>query len=168
MQIEFDNKIINKIKFHIKSNEKLNILSINKIINIKISSNQVFNYIINFEKTNNIRRINKFHQSVNAKLNKGDLYISCIETLEQRSFKLNNKYSWIPLNIITLTDFLINRTIPKLPYIKKIYFLITKGKKRAISKTEGLGRLIACGFEILDFYEYKNLLYIVSKKKTSP
>ena len=59
-------------------------------------------------------------------------------------------------------DEIIPNTVFSNPF-KQIYFNLTKGKIRVISKAEAVGRLISCGFEILEFFEYKNLLYIVSK-----
>ena len=41
--------------------------------------------IINLGIVNNIRWINKFHEAVNEKLNNGDIYVSCGETLVERT-----------------------------------------------------------------------------------
>ena len=37
--------------------------------------------------------------------------------------------------------------LPKLKLTKSIYFIITKGKGRVLSKAETYGRLYSCGFE---------------------
>ena len=58
--------------------------------------------------------------------------------------------------------------IPKLPGLKVIYFAITRGHNRVISKAEILGRLISCGFNILRYFEHENMLYVISKKRNNP
>jgi lipopolysaccharide/colanic/teichoic acid biosynthesis glycosyltransferase len=57
---------------------------------------------------------------------------------------------------------------PKIPVFQKLYFAITNGKDRALSKSEGLGRLYYCGFNVIAITEYDNLLYYVAKKKRIP
>ena len=41
-----------------------------------------------------------------------------------------------------------------MPGLKKIYFGITNGHNRVISKAEILGRIISCGFEVLEYFEF--------------
>ena len=126
------------------------------------------NFIYCNKKINNIRRVNKFHELVNSKLNQDGIYVSYVETLEQRRLRIRNKAFIGFKNIIRIIDFIYKRLIPKLPLLKKIYFSLTKGKNRVISKAEALGRVISCGFEVLEFFEYQNLLYIISKKVKEP
>ncbi len=123
---------------------------------------------INFDKVNDIRRINKFHQKVNDILDYNELYICCGETLEQRRVRVKNKTLLGFKNLIRILDFFYKRVIPKLPFLKRFYFFITNGQNRVISKTEMLGRLVSCGFEILEYFEYQNLFYIISKKRSMP
>ena len=124
--------------------------------------------LINLKKVNNIRRINKFYESINSKLNKEEIYVSCAETLEERRKRVRNKSPLGFKSIIRIIDFLYKRVLPKLPLLKVIYFFFTKGHNRVISKTEVLGRLISCGFNILEYFEHQNILYIISKKIKNP
>jgi lipopolysaccharide/colanic/teichoic acid biosynthesis glycosyltransferase len=56
--------------------------------------------------------------------------------------------------------------MPKLTFTKKIYFRITRGKNQAFSKSEALGRLYSCGFEIVaEMYHDENFYFIVKKVK---
>ena len=159
--------LLKKFNNHIDINEDLEILHINKIDQLNISNRKNLHYIINFEKTNNIRRINKFHNNINDQLNLNDIYISCLETLERRE-KLKKENFFIFRFLLTVYDFLIYRILPKISIFKQIYFFITRGKNRVISKTESLGRLISCGFEIVDYFEHNNIFYIISKKIKEP
>ena len=45
---------------------------------------------------------------------------------------------------------MFHRVFPKLAITKQIYFILTNGKNRVISKAEVLGRLSFCGYELID------------------
>lgn len=124
--------------------------------------------VISLQKINDIRYINKYFEKVNSKLNNGGVFIGCLETLSARRNRKNiNK---IPLlNSLFFTfEFLFKRILPKVSFTKKHYFDLTKGNDRLLSKAEGLGRLVSCGFSIMDFKSINNLLYFVVKKVKEP
>ena len=58
---------------------------------ILTSSNTKLRSVINLEKVNNIRRINKFHEAVNQALTKNGIYVSCTQTLESRRKLIREK-----------------------------------------------------------------------------
>ena len=58
--------------------------------------------------------------------------------------------------------------MPKLPVLKKIYFSITQGKDRLLSKAEALGRLVCCGFDIIDYKKNDGIYYFAAKKVKQP
>ena len=148
-------------------NNNVFILKTSNIFNIN-SINRKPNIFINIGLVNNIRRINKFHNSVNIKMDINSHYIICSETLEERRKRVWTKSPKGFKYLVRLLDFIYKRVIPKLPIIKKVYFLVTKGRNRVISKPEILGRLISCGFEIIQYFEYENLFYVISKKIKQP
>lgn len=126
------------------------------------------NSLINLSKINNIRRINKFFESVNTKLEKGDIYIICLETFQAR--KKRHRLGNIPFikNLWFSIEFIFLRVFPKIWGLKKIYFTFTKGRNRLLSKAEAMGRLVSCGFEIIESYGHDGITYIVSRKVKDP
>jgi hypothetical protein len=66
------------------------------------------------------------------------------------------------------TEFVFLRIFPKLPVLKKIYFGLTGGQGRLLSKAEMLGRLVACGFEILKHESTNGITRFVVKKVKKP
>ncbi len=133
----------------------------------KIAAGQ-YQTIINLKRVNDIRWINKFFEVVNSKLNKGDLFIGYVETKNNRKDRILNKMSF-PFNWIRYTgDFLLHRALPKMKFSKRIYFYITKGHNRVLTKAETLGRLASCGFEIKDVKEIGKLTYFVTEKIREP
>lgn len=133
-----------------------------------INNQCAFNSIINLSKVNNIRYINKFFEKVNGKLQNGDTFICCFETIQAR--KQKDRIGNIPVirNIYFGFEFVFLRMFPKIWGFKKIYFLITKGRNRLLSKAEGLGRLVSCGFEIKAVEAFAGITYVVCVKKQEP
>jgi len=124
--------------------------------------------VIVLDKINNFRQINKHLEQVNSKLPYGGLLLGCFETFRARS---NNKNIYkIPVlkNIYFGFEFIFKRVFPKLPLFKKIYFSITKGKNRLLSKAESLGRLVSCGFEIVDYRQIDGIHYFAARKIKEP
>jgi lipopolysaccharide/colanic/teichoic acid biosynthesis glycosyltransferase len=156
-----------------KLNKYLNIEIVNKaILETKHESNlNNFNepgLIVNLERINNVRRINKFHERINVTLVENGMYLSCAETLNERSRRYQKKAPYGLKIIIRFIDFIWKRLIPKVPILKKIYFALTNGHNRVLSKSEILGRIISCGFEVEEYFEYNNLLYVIAKKIKNP
>jgi len=123
---------------------------------------------INLRKVNDIRFLNKFFETVNEKLNNKGIFIGCVETIEDRKQRIFNKHHPIVAVPFYAIDFVYKRIFPKFKLTKKLYFSITQGKNRVLSKAETLGRLVSCGFEIIEYNEIKGLLYFVCRKKSEP
>lgn len=127
-----------------------------------------FDNIINFKKINDARYVNKFFESINAKLKNGSIYINCVETYATRRERVLKKYI-PPFNwFYYLADVIFMRIFPKLPIAKKIYFFITKGQNRVLTRAETYGRIYSCGFEIIDEKTFDNKLYFVARKIKEP
>lgn len=125
-------------------------------------------HIIFTKKINDLRFINKFFEQVNQKLPFGSLFIGCLETFSAR--KERKWVNKIPVlnHIYFGGEFVLKRILPKLRYTKSIYFDMTKGRDRLLSKAEGLGRLVSCGFKIMDYKTINGLVYFVVQKDKEP
>ncbi len=154
-------------KVDIGSPETLIVSTITRF-NILKQPSAHFTAIINLKVTNNIRHINKFIETVNNKLINGGNFIGCCETNAQRHNRIFSKFPFGLKHIIFFFDFIFQRVCPKIPILKNIYFFITKGRKRPISKAEILGRLVNCGFEIRLYKDIDNLLYFYVRKVRKP
>tara|TARA_Y100001958_G_C21245785_1_gene575725 strand:+ start:4647 stop:5672 length:1026 start_codon:yes stop_codon:yes gene_type:complete len=152
-------------KFEEKYSNKL-IIKSSKIFNIEKS--QKVDLILNYEKINNILKINKFHEMVNEKLPISGIYISCAESLAQRNKRKRKKYLFFLAPFFLFLDFIFKRVMPKLPFIKKLYFILTQGKNRVLTETEIIGRLFSCGFKVINVIYHNNLTYVFSKKIRAP
>lgn len=127
-----------------------------------------YNGIANLHRINDFGRINKFFEAVNAKLPYGGVYINCAETIRLRKEKILKKYPVVINRIVYFFDYLFTRVFPKLPVTKNIYFYITLGHNRVISRAETLGRLYSCGFECIEEVFLGDNLYFAVRKVKEP
>ncbi len=152
-------------KIHKSHSSILNSHTLFNIENIEESSQCFF---LNLHKLNDFRRINQYFIQVNENLQHGGYFISCGETINERFRRIFTNYPIILSHIIFSFDFVVKRIFPKLPFFKAIYFAITKGENRAISKAEILGRLYFCGFRVISTKEINDKLYFIAQKINKP
>lgn len=117
---------------------------------------------------NRCRYINKFLEACNRAMSDGGSLQVRFENKDQRKKRLLSRYP-LGLNwLIYFVDFLVHRAAPKFAFSKSLYFRLTHGKMRVLSKPEVLGRLVCCGFEI-DSYSSDDSYDLVSvTKKREP
>ncbi len=135
---------------------------------VSLLEDQTYSAIIHFRRVNTFPYINKFFESVNAKLPMGGIFVTKVETNDLRRQRLMEKYPPVLNKVYYFFDFIFKRVFPKLPVTQQIYYYLTKGRNRVLSKTEMLGRLYSCGFRILEERYIGNRLYIVSEKFKEP
>lgn len=109
-----------------------------------------FNTIVNLRRINDIRHLNRFFESINHKLPQHGRFIGCAETAEMRRKRILAKFPPVINWIVFFIDFIIKRVFPKFYPTRAIYFFLTRGNNRVLTRAEILGRLFACGFEVRD------------------
>jgi lipopolysaccharide/colanic/teichoic acid biosynthesis glycosyltransferase len=124
--------------------------------------------IINLCRVNNIQHPNKLFRAVNTMLPDDGIYIGQVETYQERKRLIYSHVGKLLGRVLWMVDFILHRVIPRIPYLDNLYFLLTNGEFHAISKAEVMGRLIYCGFEIVEFRRINGLTYFAVIKKRSP
>lgn len=162
------NFINDSIDLHSFKPEKSVMIRSSDIYNVEVLPSDTMEFYMNLHEFNDMRRINYYFTLINRCLKKGGVFISKLEPTRLRRQRFLNKYPFYLANIFYFIDFIWRRVVPKLPFIRKIYFVLTKGRNRAISMAEGLGRLYFCGFEIVSIEEINNYLYFIAKKINEP
>lgn len=145
-------------------NAETAILNSNDTANLGLISGRPLRLFINLRKINDIRWINRYLLSVYENLTTGGYFLGKAHTLTTHKAWIYKRYPKHIANGIYLIDFLVKRVFPKIPFMKQIYFALTKGKGRVISRAEMLGRLCFCGFEIVAEKEIDQRLYFVARK----
>ena len=124
--------------------------------------------IVNLQPFNKHRYINQALHVINDKLEVGGRLICCVETLGTRNLRLRDKYNWLFFSVIFAFEFFFHRVLSKLWGTKKLYFYLTKGQSRIISKAEAMGRVVSSGFDIVSFDRFGRYLYIEAVKVGNP
>lgn len=133
-----------------------------------LDGGQPVRLIINIHKLNDIRWVNRYFLEAYNMLLSGGWLIAAAHTVQTHREWMFKKYPRILAQILYSLDFAVHRACPKIPWIKAVYFSITKGRDRRLSRSEVLGRLCFCGFDIVAEKEINNRLYVVASKQLSP
>ena len=150
------------------SNGNTFLASTNTRFNIEKLRKDKFNNIVNIKRINDVRWINKFFETINSKISIGGYYVSSVETYTTRKKRVLRRlikpFNWLHYSI----DIFFTRILPKVPFTKRIYFYVTKGHGRVLSRAETFGRLYSCGFEIVDEKFIGDELYFAARKIKEP
>ena len=157
--------IWDSIKSEEITNNKLTVLNTNQTKIIEQLHDHSKQFLLNIHKLNDCRRINEYLLSAYSKLDSGGLLVGNFIPLEKLTISLRSKMPHFLFSIILPFHFLLHRVLPKLAITKQIYFIITKGKNRILSKSELLGRLAFCGYEIINETTIDNRFYFICRKK---
>jgi lipopolysaccharide/colanic/teichoic acid biosynthesis glycosyltransferase len=161
--------VLNFIEEFLNPNSKKTlVVSTTTRFNIDIQPTGSFKAIINLQKTNNIRFINKFFESINSRLPDAGFFIGCVETFDQRQKKMFQSWPASLRHILFGLDFIYKRIMPKIWLTKRLYFCLTHGRNRVLSLAECFGRLVSCGFDIIEFKEINGLTYFTVMKTKEP
>lgn len=124
--------------------------------------------VIHNKPLNKIRHINTLFSFTNYKLeDSGYIVCRCI-TSTIRHEEMMSQMPRPLARIIYLVDYITNRVIPKIPLLKDIYYTLTKGERRVLTRVEVLGRLYRAGFDVVYERVLNNEFYVVAKQIQEP
>jgi Ca2+/Na+ antiporter len=147
---------------------EISIMSSPDIFNVKIIKNHSLKLLINFHKLNDIRWINRYFLEIHEKLANGAYLVGRAQTADIHKENFFKKYPKYYAEVLYLLHFVFYRIFPKIPKIRKIYFSLTKGKSRILSRAEILGRLYFCGFKVLAERQTDDSFFFIAKKVKTP
>ncbi len=117
---------------------------------------------------NDMRGINKRLCLINQKLPDNGRYVCCYRPQEYIKQKILAQYpkglNWVVYSFY----FLRKRVLPRLMLTSRLYYDVTRGRKRMLSKTEVLGRLYYCGFEVDEIVPMGHIEYVFAHRKQQP
>jgi hypothetical protein len=150
------------------TNPKNLVISTTTRFNILYQPDNYLNGIVNLKRVNDIRYLNKFFETVNAKLPVGGRFIGCAETATLRQKRILKKYPAVLNWFFVALDYIVKRVLPKFELTRGIYFFLTRGQNRVFTEAEVLGRLYSCGFEIEHEAQLNGHYFFNAKKATQP
>ena len=125
-------------------------------------------HIVEREKLNDIGKINSYLRNVNHQLPLNGYLIGCAD------FKMGYEKDrdFVYQSVVPITNdpisFFVHRVLSKIQPFRAIYLKVTKGKRRRLSKTEILGRLFYCGFDVLKIKIEGSALFYIAQKQKDP
>lgn len=136
--------------------------------NVEILPDNSLEFFMNLFPLNDFRRVNQYLIEVNHKIKNHGIILGKFEPCERRHIYFLKNYPQFLANVLYFFDFTWRRVFPKLFLLKKIYFTVTKGRRRVFSMAEALGRIYFCGFEIVSLESVENLVYFIAQKVKEP
>jgi len=140
----------------------LNTRTYYNILHLKAIEN--LSLFINLHRINDFRWLNRYFIILHQQLKDGGYIVGNLETITQYKRRFFQKMPNYLAKILYLPDFIFRRVFPKLSIFKQIYFFITDGYNRTLSKAEAFGRLQFCGFSVIAEREIDYQLYFVARK----
>jgi len=116
------------------------------VLTHKIKSPQLIIYSYSL---NEIRHLNTFLSYANYCLDMGGCIVCHCVTSGVRKKKIFRQNPAGINYILYSLDYFWHRVSPKLPVFQSIYYGITKGKRRVLTRVEVLGRLYRAGFDVI-------------------
>ena len=145
------------------------LMSSDTLFNVNVLEEEGHRLIINLHKINDIRFLNPYFLMAHAKLKPGGYLVGKVHTLETHRDFFFRQFSRKALaHFLYVFDFTWSRVFPKLPVFKKIYFGLTRGRNRLVSRAEILGRLFYCGFRPVAERVISDRLYFIARKDMAP
>lgn len=125
-------------------------------------------FIINTRSLNNIRHINTGLSYSNYVMDVGGfIAIHCLTSGIRREKIMRQSPVGIN-NIIFFFDYLWHRVAPKLPAFKRLYYWVTNGERRSLTRVEVLGRLYRAGFEVVGDNIINDKFHVIARKVKDP
>ena len=168
IQLENKNEVIQFLsstfeKENIKK-DRVTIFDTISTTNIEMLYNNSQDLLVNLHNINNFRRINHYFINSYKKLSAGGILVGSFIPLENFDSHLRGQMPHFLYAIMLPFYFIFHRVFPKLAITKQIYFILTDGKNRTLSKAEIFGRLSFCGFKMEKYETIGNQIYFTCKK----
>jgi len=145
-------------------NNSVTLISTTSLDNINVLQDQSQNLLINLHKLNDIRWLNEYLITCGDKINSGGMLFGQFIPLKEVRNHLQAKMPRLLFLIIFPFHFFYYRIFPKLPKIRHLYFLLTNGRDRVLSKAEVFGRLSFCGYKVIAEKLIGGTLYFIAQR----
>lgn len=115
-----------------------------------------------------VERLDELLYAANYHLTEGS-YLCCHTMTASLVQQLTMQhYPWGISHLLVAWNYLWHRVCPKLRLTHRLYFSLTKGKNRTMSRVEIIGRLYRAGFELVDERFREGEFFITARKKSYP
>jgi len=127
-----------------------------------------YSTLVDLTLLNDAKGINRRFCIVNQKLPDKGRYVCCYRPQEYVKQKVLSSYPKGINYIVYSFWFIYRRILPRLLLMSRLYYDVTKGRKRMLSKTEVLGRLYYCGFHVDQIVPMGHIEYVFAHRHSQP
>jgi lipopolysaccharide/colanic/teichoic acid biosynthesis glycosyltransferase len=127
-----------------------------------------YSTLVDLRLLNEAKGLNRRFCIVNQKLPDNGVYVCCYRPQEYVKKKILQSYPVVINWMAYTTWFVLRRVIPRLLMTSRLYYDVTDGRKRVLSKTEVLGRLYYCGFEVDEIVPMGHIEYVFAHRRSQP
>lgn len=123
----------------------------------------IHNRILNY-----VRHINTLLAYTNYAMDDKGYIVCCCVTSEVRRARILKESPSVIGKVIYFFDYFIHRVFSKLTVTNSLYYWITKGERRVLTRVEVLGRIYRAGYDVVQEHVHDNNFYVVAKKIKEP
>jgi hypothetical protein len=138
------------------------------MFNLDTLDQESMRLIVNLHKLNDIRWFNRYFLLAHTRLQPGGYLVGMSHTIATHRSYYASRFPRPLDSIMYAVSFAWRRAFPKLPWLQKVYFGLTKGRNRMVSRAEILGRLYFCGFKAVAEQEIGHRLFFIARKVKTP
>lgn len=124
--------------------------------------------IVATERFNDIRRINVWLLSCAKNLPLGGILVGRYAPLEHQVARMHHNHTGPTKALVFGAHFFWKRALPTIPWVNSVYFLVTRGRDRCLSKAEMWGRLAYCGFHVIQESSCDGEAVFVARRMEEP
>ena len=117
---------------------------------------------------NTVERLDEMLYTANWRLPDGAYLCAHSMTAALKRSLTLARYPWGINYLMVAWDYLWHRMCPKLWLTRRLYFAVTSGKKRTMSRVEILGRFYRAGFEVVDEQFREGEFFVTVHKVAKP
>ena len=115
-----------------------------------------------------VSHLNTLLNKTNEAMPDGGYLLCHTRTAALKRQLIMKSYTWGINYMVFSLHFLWHRIFPKLKLTKKLYFAVTKGKRRTFNRVEVLGRIYRAGFEVVNEEYRLGEFYVLARKVKAP
>ena len=146
--------------------EECSMMSTDKPLNLEMLERGGYRLLVNLGRINDFRLPNRYFILANTRLKAGGYLVGLAHTEITDRAWFASRFPRPLDSVLYGFSFIWKRVFPKLPWTNRIYFAITQGRNRMMSRTEVLGRLYFCGFRLVAEGEIDNQFCFIARKAT--
>lgn len=136
--------------------------------NISVQPRWTYQFIVNLQRVNGVRKLCRFLGDVNRKLEDNGRFICCLETTQLRRQRIFSSFPFLIGRLYYFFDYLLNRVAPTIKPTRWLHRLFANEHNRPISYYEMVGRLACSGFVVETDEVINGRHYLVARKVGDP